>query len=652
MNKLYTIFIESIIESIKKNDSEIKNPKNWLFYTTQGTLYPWNKNLKMFLNEYYSKDVKEFLSKQNLIKIDETTLFGVYKDNYFEPLDIALINNDKDKEIKARTVAPLMGDSEVYREFKRVFYNALKLQETQILDFWKIFTNSFFTETNKKPINIFQNQESTKKGVVIAIKNGYLKITNDNIEFLPLETKLPFRTIFQLPVEFKDIKLWNNLTINQNDSNYSIFKEFIISKTDNIQAIASVLADLFQPQLNTEILPILVGSGGGGKSTLQNLLRNILSEKIVGAVNLIQALNNPFEREILYTHPIVFTSELESSTLKEQATLKQLISREITQLNLKHQAVKIARPIAKMLVASNHILKTTDSDGINRRILFISFKNNKVRTDLTEQEFNKLLFNDVIGLTALIILGTQFLLQNGWNYQTFNFLSDVELQKEFEGQYSILNNFLTEMLDANFIIQKENDFLSLSAVADLLKVLSLSQLDSNSVNDEILNIIETFNIKTDNKRNMLTKMKASGFDKLASKLKYRYNLKTEIIKVGNERKYTTNAGYRIQQSYILSNLQFNFNNETFLNILTNSYISLDKLENIIPNLKETLKPEWLVYEVDGKYFDRPLKEIHIPLIWLFHKDAPLLETLNKTIIDDEEFNKIENKYFREKKRCF
>lgn len=650
MNKLYHIFLTSFQDSINQAEAVLRDSHS-IFYTSDGNQRKpkqWTKILKIFLNEFYAENVKTYLASLNLTKIKDTTLYGIYNQNFFEPIDISLISDNKDKEKQAQIITPLLGSNEINTRFRAIFGadNVENFTSNQISNIWDVFTIAFFNEVNKQPINIFNNNTTLKDGVFYAINDGYLKITKNDFTYLTNEEYLNqtsgVKTIFKLPINFRDIKNWDSLSTNKDDNNYSIFKEFVLSKVNNIDALSGVIADLLQPLINTEILPIMIGSGGGGKSTLQNFLTNILGENIVGSINLVQALNNPFEREVLYTHPIVFTSELESSSFKEQATLKQLVSRETTQLNLKHQSVKKARPIAKIFVASNNILKTTDSDGLNRRLCFISFNSNRIRDDLNITEFNRTFNDNVVGLTALVIKGAMMLLNQGWNYNTFNNLSDVELQKEFEGQYNTLNAFLTNLLEVNWIKNETDSLLNLSTLADLLKILNLAELDTTFVNGELLNIIDNYNPKQESKKALLGKVKSAGYDKLETKLNNRYHLnpKTEIIKVLNERKYLSNIGYRYQATTLLTNLSLNFNNDDLINFLKNSTIKASVLDELIPDFKKKLRLDVLYYTNGTNVDEIPLKDIKIPLIDLFSAYAPMCLSLNQNRLLEFEFNTV------------
>lgn len=623
MTKLYHIFITSIIKTIKAVKPQIQNKRS-VFYTNKQELKQWSKNFRIFVNEFYTDILKQELQKMYLTKIEDTTLYGIYQNNYFETLEISLITENKDIEKQAQIISPLLGTNEVSKSFKELFFNAENLTKSQVKELWDVFTDAFFETINKNIIPIFNNHFNFKEGVIYAINDGYLKITKNSYEVLSLKDNVEVKTIFKLPINANEIKTWEQLSIFNKEDNYSIFKEFINNKVKNYLALSCVVADLLQPLINTEILPIMVGSGGTGKSTLQAFLTEMLGANIVGNINLVSALNNTFERNVLYTHPIVFTSELESSSFKEQATLKQMISREKTQLNNKHQAVKVARPIAKMLVASNSILKTTDSDGLNRRVCFVSFNNKKIREDLTLNEFNKTFNQDTTGFVAFLILGAQTLLQHGWDYKTFNILSDIELQKEFEGQYNSLNSFLTELIESKFLINSNH--LSMSSLADLLILLNQSQSDYD--NDNLMNIIESVNLKQDTKRALLNRMRGAGLAKLETTInnRYKFENKIEVIKLENERNaFISNSGYRYQQSIMINNLSFDFNNEELINFLSSTTISADRLDNIIPNFKESIALTSKCY-YNGD--EKPLKDIKVRLIDLFAINAPKCLSIN------------------------
>lgn len=97
----------------------------------------------------------------------------------------------------------------------------------------------------------------------------------------------------------------------------------------------------------------------------------------------------------------------------QEGLLKQLVSGEPTQVNIKHQSPVTMYPSAKLVFSTNYLPPFTDtSDGIWRRMLVIPFHERfgEDRCDLHRTEH---LCQELPGILNWALVGAQRLLQQG-----------------------------------------------------------------------------------------------------------------------------------------------------------------------------------------------------------------------------------------------
>ncbi|WFQ94774.1 DUF5906 domain-containing protein [Mycoplasma feriruminatoris] len=599
-----------------------KNPRDEITRTNRQEIRNFSTIFNKVVDEVYPEIAENYLKSLNLCKIKDTELYGIYKDNYIEPLDIQILKETKNIEIQSQKYVASF-KKPINEVLTAAIGVSVALNDYQMDKLWEVFSYAFWATINNNQIEII-NSSDNKNYVVYAINDGYLKVFKDKIEFMPLYTSQPLphhnnniNTLFKFNINFNDILLWNDLSINKDESNYSLFKHFITAKVVNIETLGAVLADLTQPLFNTQVMTLLIGGQGGGKSSFLNMLPKMIGQEFIGNVDLHSALINKFEQLPLFNKLIVTSSELSQTKMSESNVLKQLISREKTSLNLKFQSVKEARPIAKILIAGNQNFKATNNDGLNRRLCFIQFNNQKIRQDISILDFEKQLHTDIKGFVAYIILGAQYLLKNGWNYETFNNSSDKELLQEFSEQYNPLIAFINSMLSAGYLTIKKDEKMSLPELVAIAKLFKLAHFNTKNA-DDLEEILEQFNSKI-NPKSLSSKLVNSGVDTFVNQLNKTFatdDIKIGYQKITNERVYS-NRDLRYQKTTLLTNLSLNWDNDEFKNIMANSSISFQDLEKEFGNVVKGLIYNDLTQRTDLIYLFDPLN----PIIGSVNKNA-------------------------------
>ena len=124
-----------------------------------------------------------------------------------------------------------------------------------------------------------------------------------------------------------------------------------------------------------ELIYILYGIGGSGKSTFLNLIKQLFNNDVSPAS--IDDLSNEFILSEAVKHQLICSDEINTSNFNN-GKLKILASKQLIQLNEKNKTPITIKSQSTLLFACNKPPKLDISDsGILRRVLYY-YKNNKI----------------------------------------------------------------------------------------------------------------------------------------------------------------------------------------------------------------------------------------------------------------------------------
>ena len=192
---------------------------------------------------------------------------------------------------------------------------------------------------------------------------------------------------------------------------------------------------------------ILYGkTAGNGKSTLVNLISELIGKENIAYVTLEDLNTNKFATSRIKGKLLNIGSEMTKEYLKDISNFKQWISGDDLEIEEKFKNKETIRPYAKFIFNANELPKVADkTDAFYRRLQIIPFEARFSNKDIIEFNFNELITKEAleylakISVEAYINMGDIFT-----NYEE----SEKEINK-----YKIENNsVLSYINDSNNIL--------------------------------------------------------------------------------------------------------------------------------------------------------------------------------------------------------
>lgn len=164
-----------------------------------------------------------------------------------------------------------------------------------------------------------------------------------------------------------------------------------------------------------EVIALLTGGGGNGKSTLLEAVVEALGKENVSSYNITQLSQADGTHVSGFVGKIANINFDSSKDIKvgSEATLKSLASGEPTLSRTLYRQPQLTRDYGKIILAMNNLPQTSDfSDGFFRRLVFVPF-DRKVPADKIDLELKSKLKKERQGILNWILQGTQRLRANG-----------------------------------------------------------------------------------------------------------------------------------------------------------------------------------------------------------------------------------------------
>lgn len=200
-----------------------------------------------------------------------------------------------------------------------------------------------------------------------------------------------------------------------NNANCPRFMEFLNDIFNNDQELINLVGEMFGYCLTAstkfESSFILYGQGANGKSTLINVLKELITPANLVALNINQ-LNSDFNRAALMNKLACISTEFDGK-ISNSGIFKQIVSGESISASYKYKDVFTFTPYAKLVFALNALPKVFDtSNGYYRRLIMIPFDNSYEGENKDIDLTDKLLL-ELDGILQFAIAGLQRLGQKG-----------------------------------------------------------------------------------------------------------------------------------------------------------------------------------------------------------------------------------------------
>lgn len=164
-------------------------------------------------------------------------------------------------------------------------------------------------------------------------------------------------------------------------ANSTILKQFLYSslareteeETERtVKGLLELIGYLFTSGNNLNILPILAGVSGGGKSVLTNILTHIFGTDKIADLGLQQMNKDPHGLASLSNKHLNFIRDSEGGLIEDHGNLKKLIGNEDIGVNPKYKPPYIIpkEEVPKTVLIANNIPRfKTKSDIINKLVI-------------------------------------------------------------------------------------------------------------------------------------------------------------------------------------------------------------------------------------------------------------------------------------------
>ena len=317
----------------------------------------------------------------------------------------------KDEETIYRKVIELVPDANTY--FRKEVYNYLLLI------------------TPKAKIN--------KESGIINFKNGLFNMKNKTLT----KHTPDFFSINQMNVRL-------NFEAKPVEAIDSVLNKISCNNPKRKQAILEMIGYSMTTSVKLQKAFILYGkTAGNGKSTLINIISELIGRQNLGYVTLDDLSNNKFAASGIKGKVLNIGSEMTKEYLKDVSIFKQWISGDDLEIEEKFKPKQTIRPYAKFIFNANELPKVADkTNGFYRRLHIIPFEAKFTNKDNKAFIFDELITQEALEYLAKISLEAYLNIQDTFaNFEE----SDDEISK-----YKIENNNILSYLN-----DKENivDFL-------------------------------------------------------------------------------------------------------------------------------------------------------------------------------------------------
>lgn len=209
-----------------------------------------------------------------------------------------------------------------------------------------------------------EDEDPAVKPMFINLKNGILLLDSDTPQLIDHTDSMEFFTTVQVPTPYDPEakpKLWIETLMD-------IFPD----DPAKIAVLQQFVGYLLYPKILFPAVMMQVGKAGAGKSTLQQVLTQLIGPQNVSHVSLGQ-MEKQFGAAQIMNKLLNTCAETETAPL-ESTTFKQISASDRVSLDRKHAEHVVGRPIAKHLISTNTMPRFNEKgEAIYRRLLIIKF---------------------------------------------------------------------------------------------------------------------------------------------------------------------------------------------------------------------------------------------------------------------------------------
>lgn len=204
---------------------------------------------------------------------------------------------------------------------------------------------------------------------LINVQNGV--VSRQTLQFSPHEPD--FASVIQIPVEFDA------------DATCPQFEQFLreFLPEDCQRAIRQFLGYCLVPDIRHKLAFLFLGEPNSGKTQLLNLISEMLGKENCSSASLTTLTTRTFGTVDLFGKLANICGDIDSTTLKETGTFKQIVGGDPLRAEQKNQPAFKFNPYARLIFSANKIPGTTDHTNAyyQRWYIFPTLRQTKPRED-------------------------------------------------------------------------------------------------------------------------------------------------------------------------------------------------------------------------------------------------------------------------------
>lgn len=232
-------------------------------------------------------------------------------------------------------------------------------------------------------------------------------------------------------------------------ANSPVFEKFLqdIFRDDNdrdekMQFVLEWMGLCLVPDTSFEKFVVCVGEGGNGKSVLLKLMAELLGHENVYSAP-IQRLGNRRALAELDGKLLLTSSEINESTVMDDGILKQIVSGDTVEAERKYEHPFTYTPVARIMLATNHLPKLRDvTNAFFRRLVMLRFNRN-FTADEMDMNLTDKLKGELSGIFTMAVTGLRSLRERG---QFVVPASSAEASNEYRANSDVVKLFAEEAL--------------------------------------------------------------------------------------------------------------------------------------------------------------------------------------------------------------
>ncbi|BDR59552.1 hypothetical protein XA3_19930 [Xylocopilactobacillus apicola] len=258
-----------------------------------------------------------------------------------------------------------------------------------------------------------------------------------------------------------DLQVSVNYPVEYNPSSKAPYFEGFVTEIlgeEYLPLIYEWIGYLFYRGYPVQKILFVYGVGGAGKTTLINVIRNVIGEKASSSVSLEALVLNRFATAGLYQKTANFDSDARAQFLEDGSVLKKLTGEDSVFADVKFGDQFQFRNYAKLTLSMNQLPSMRDySGGLERRAMILRI-NKKVAPETKEKYPYSEMLKESSGIFNKAMEGLRRLLDNGYFSETESMRTEV---KKWVNGNDQVGRFVSDA-----IVKDENHFIS---VKDMYK---------------------------------------------------------------------------------------------------------------------------------------------------------------------------------------